>query len=35
VLDEAWGVAKVSTAHYWHGEIEYGYNTREALGLDK
>ncbi|KAK1061162.1 hypothetical protein LTR74_011283 [Friedmanniomyces endolithicus] len=35
VLAEAWGVAKVSTAHYWHGEIEYGYNTREALGLDK
>ena len=34
-LDEAWMVAKPTTANYWHGEIDYKYNTREALGLDK
>ncbi|KAK5129662.1 hypothetical protein LTR08_002987 [Meristemomyces frigidus] len=34
VLDEAWLVAKPTTAHYWHGEIEYKYDTRKALGLD-
>ncbi|KAF2774297.1 aflatoxin B1 aldehyde reductase member 2 [Teratosphaeria nubilosa] len=34
-LDTAWLVAKPTTANYWHGEIDYKYNTREALGLDK
>ena len=34
-LDEAWLVAKPTTAHYWHGEIEYTYDTRKALGLDQ
>jgi aflatoxin B1 aldehyde reductase len=30
-LDEAWEAAKVDTPHYWHGEIEYKYDTRQAL----
>lgn len=34
-LDEAWLVAKPTTANYWHGEIDYKYDTREALGLNK
>jgi aflatoxin B1 aldehyde reductase len=33
-LDEAWLVAKPTTANYWHGELEYGYDTGKALGLD-
>ena len=33
-LDEAWMVAKPTTANYWHGEIDYKYDTREALGLN-
>ncbi|KAK4557032.1 hypothetical protein LTR86_006013 [Recurvomyces mirabilis] len=35
VLDEAWLIAKPTTANYWHGVLEYGYDTRAALGLDK
>ncbi|KAK3681324.1 NADP-dependent oxidoreductase domain-containing protein [Podospora appendiculata] len=31
VLDEAWAVTKADAVHYWHGEVEYGYDTREAL----
>ena len=34
-LDEAWLVAKATTAHYWHGEVVYHYDTRKALGLDQ
>ncbi|KAK3365547.1 NADP-dependent oxidoreductase domain-containing protein [Lasiosphaeria ovina] len=30
-LDEAWTVSKVDAIHYWHGEIKYGYDTRQAL----
>ncbi|KAI6906948.1 Aldo/keto reductase [Hortaea werneckii] len=33
-LDEAWMVAKPTTANYWHGEVDYKYDTREALGLN-
>lgn len=32
-LDEAWLVAKPTTANYWHGEINYTYDTKKALGL--
>ena len=31
VLDEAWHVSKADSAKYWHGELEYGYNTRQTL----
>ncbi|KAL2016561.1 hypothetical protein VTK56DRAFT_3390 [Thermocarpiscus australiensis] len=30
-LDEAWSISKVDTVPYWHGEIAYKYDTREAL----
>ncbi|KAL8397904.1 hypothetical protein RB594_004565 [Gaeumannomyces avenae] len=30
-LDEAWAFSKGETANYFHGEIDYKYNTREAL----
>ncbi|KAK4164356.1 putative aflatoxin B1 aldehyde reductase member [Cladorrhinum sp. PSN259] len=30
-FDEAWGIAKVDTVNYWHKELKYGYDTREAL----
>ncbi|KAL3485337.1 Aldo/keto reductase [Aspergillus germanicus] len=30
-FDEAWAVAKGTAAGYWHGELEYTYNTKEAL----
>lgn len=30
-LDEAWKVAKVETPNYWHGKVEYSYDTRKAL----
>lgn len=30
-LDEAWLVNKTETANYWHMEVKYGYDTREAL----
>lgn len=30
-LDEAWLVAKPTTANYWHLDLAYTYNTREAL----
>lgn len=30
-LDEAWKVAKAETPVYWHLELEYGYDTLEAL----
>lgn len=31
VLDEAWLVTKPTAAHYWHGEMEYKYDTVKAL----
>ena len=31
VLDEAWLVAKSTAAHYWHGKLEYSYDTYKAL----
>jgi len=30
-LDEAWLIAKPTTADFWHGELKYTYNTQEAL----
>ena len=30
-LDEAWKVAKMDTPNYWHGTLEYGYDTRKSL----
>ncbi|KAK4186176.1 putative aflatoxin B1 aldehyde reductase member [Podospora australis] len=30
-FDEAWAINKADTANYWHGEVRYGYDTREAL----
>jgi len=30
-LDEAWLIAKATTADFWHGELKYTYNTQEAL----
>ena len=30
-LDEAWQVSKADTANYWHGDVEYAYDTHEAL----
>lgn len=31
VLDRAWGITKATTADYWHKELEYTYDTHEAL----
>ena len=31
VLDEAWLVCKPTTANYWHLDLKYSYDTREAL----
>lgn len=30
-LDEAWQVSKADSVQYWHGDLEYGYNTQEVL----
>ncbi|KAH7325880.1 NADP-dependent oxidoreductase domain-containing protein [Stachybotrys elegans] len=30
-LDEAWQISKADSTNYWHGDLEYGYNTYEAL----
>ncbi|KAK4121236.1 Aldo/keto reductase [Parathielavia appendiculata] len=30
-LDEAWYISKQDTAPYWHKELEYTYDTRQAL----
>jgi aflatoxin B1 aldehyde reductase len=30
-LDEAWLVAKATTANYWHLDLKYTYDTRKAL----
>ena len=30
-LDEAWMVCKATTANYWHLDLKYGYDTKEAL----
>ena len=30
-LDEAWAIARADAPHYWHGELKYTYDTREAL----
>ena len=30
-LDEAWLIAKPTTANCWHGELEYKYDTKKAL----
>lgn len=32
-LDEAWLVAKPTTANYWHGDLKYTYDTQKALEL--
>ena len=31
VLDEAWMITKPTTQNFWRGELEYTYNTQEAL----
>ena len=31
-LDEAWLVAKPNTPNYWHGNLEYGYDTVATTG---
>ena len=31
VLDEAWLVTKATTPNYWHLDLKYTYDTREAL----
>ncbi|KYK60502.1 hypothetical protein DCS_01639 [Drechmeria coniospora] len=30
-LDEAWAACKGESAEYWHGDLEYGYDTCKAL----
>jgi aflatoxin B1 aldehyde reductase len=30
-LDKAWMVCKAEVPQYWQGQLEYGYNTRDAL----
>ena len=30
-LDDAWAITKKDMATYWHGSLEYQYNTRHAL----
>ena len=30
-LDEAWLIAKPTTANYWHLDLKYTYDTQEAL----
>lgn len=30
-LDEAWKIAQPTTANYWHLDLKYTYDTREAL----
>ncbi|KEY72031.1 hypothetical protein S7711_00050 [Stachybotrys chartarum IBT 7711] len=30
-LDQAWEMTKAESVPYWHGELEYGYNTQQAL----
>lgn len=31
VLDQAWQISKSESVHYWHGELEYTYDTQKAL----
>jgi len=31
VLDEAWLICKPTTANYWHLDLKYTYDTKEAL----
>ena len=30
-IEEAWKVSKADTVNYWHLDLKYGYDTREAL----
>jgi len=30
-LDEAWHISKADSANYWHGDLEYSYDTKKAL----
>jgi len=30
-LDEAWHICKADAPNYWHGELAYKYDTKEAL----
>ncbi|GJC98857.1 aldo/keto reductase [Colletotrichum higginsianum] len=30
-LDQAWAISKADTTNYWHLDLEYKYNTRDAL----
>jgi len=34
-LDEAWLIAKPTTANYWHLDLKYTYDTKEALFKSK
>lgn len=34
-LDEAWLVSKPGTPNYWHLDLKYGYDAKEALFKDK
>jgi aflatoxin B1 aldehyde reductase len=31
VLDEAWLITKATTTNYWHKDLQYTYDTQEAL----
>lgn len=30
-LDEAWAVSKGDSTNYWHGDLEYGYDTKQLF----
>ena len=30
-IDQAWLVSKAEAPNYWHGQVQYGYDTRKAL----
>lgn len=34
-LDEAWLITKPTTPNYWHLDLKYTYDTREALSTPK
>ena len=34
-LDEAWLITKPTTPNYWHLDLKYTYDTREALFTPK
>lgn len=30
-LDQAWNMVRADASNYWHGELKYGYDTKEML----